>query len=163
MPDRNWKGYNEALVRRGEILLDMDFIDSWPGELARMNEGKAGKPFVYLNHSWDAFCCACLPAAIKQLEGFTRVLTKHVDGLDTPDYTSTAWKVLREVVIHRKIMGLLRNEKGMRLFCNIMTGVMTWELRGLCSLEEVRRFSSDLNRYCKFNDRDRLICHHNAK
>jgi len=27
MPDRNWKEYNEALVRRGEILLDMDFID----------------------------------------------------------------------------------------------------------------------------------------
>ena len=34
---RNWKGYN-VLARRGEILLDMDFIDSWPGELARMNE-----------------------------------------------------------------------------------------------------------------------------
>ena len=50
MPDRNWKGYNEALVRRGEILLDMDFIDSWPGELARMNESKVGKQFVYLNH-----------------------------------------------------------------------------------------------------------------
>ena len=95
MSDRNWKGYNEALVRRGEILLDMDFIDSWPGELARMNEGKAGKPFVYLNHSWDAFCCACLPAAIKQLEGFTRVLTKHVDGLDAPDYTSIAWRVAK--------------------------------------------------------------------
>jgi len=27
MPDRNWKEYNEALVKRGEILLDMDFID----------------------------------------------------------------------------------------------------------------------------------------
>ena len=39
MSDRNWKGYNEALVRRGEIL-DMDFIDLWPGELARMNDGK---------------------------------------------------------------------------------------------------------------------------
>jgi len=29
MPDRNWKEYNEALVKRGEILLDMDFIYSW--------------------------------------------------------------------------------------------------------------------------------------
>ena len=34
MPDRHWKGYNEALVGRGEILFDMDFIDSWPDELA---------------------------------------------------------------------------------------------------------------------------------
>ena len=31
-------GYNEVLVRRGEILLDMDLIDSWSGEFARMNE-----------------------------------------------------------------------------------------------------------------------------
>ena len=45
--DRNLKEYNEALLRRGEILLDMDFIDSWSGELARMNEGKVGKPFLY--------------------------------------------------------------------------------------------------------------------
>ncbi len=40
MPDRNWKEYNEAPVRRGEILLDMDFIDTWPDELAKMNDGK---------------------------------------------------------------------------------------------------------------------------
>ena len=38
MPDMNWKRYN-VLSRGGEIL-DMDFIDSWPGELARMNVGK---------------------------------------------------------------------------------------------------------------------------
>jgi len=41
MPDRNWKGYN-VLVRREEILLDMDFTDSCPDELGRMNEGKVG-------------------------------------------------------------------------------------------------------------------------
>jgi len=27
MPDRNWEEYNEAPVKRGEILPDMDFID----------------------------------------------------------------------------------------------------------------------------------------
>lgn len=47
MPDRNWKECNEALVRRGEVLLDMDFIDSWADELAGMNDGKVGKPFEY--------------------------------------------------------------------------------------------------------------------
>ena len=91
MPDRNWKGYNEALVRRGEILLDMDFIDSWPDELARMNEGKVGKPFVYPESFLTMLSVVhayLLP--YRQLEGFTRVLTKHVDGLDTPDYTSIA-------------------------------------------------------------------------
>ncbi|MGH9909638.1 MAG: hypothetical protein ACRD32_03275 [Nitrososphaerales archaeon] len=48
-------------------------------------------------------------------------------------------RVLREVVIHRKIRGLLRNGKGMRMFANIMTAVMTWKLRELNPLEEVRK------------------------
>jgi len=26
---RDWKGYNEALVKRGLILLDLDFIADW--------------------------------------------------------------------------------------------------------------------------------------
>ena len=40
MSDRNWKEYNEALVRRGEILLDMESLDNWSKELKIMNRGK---------------------------------------------------------------------------------------------------------------------------
>ncbi len=49
-------------------------------------------------------------------------------------------RVLREVVIHRKIRGLLRNGKGRRMFGKIMTAVMTWKLRELNILEEVRKY-----------------------
>lgn len=99
MADRNWKEYNEALVRRGEILLDMDFIDSWPDELARMNEGKVGKPFEYPESFLTMLAVVhayLLP--YRQLEGFTRALTRHVDGLNAPDYTSIAWRVTRMAV-----------------------------------------------------------------
>ena len=44
---RNWKKYNEFLVRRGEILLDFDVIDNWDNELEGMNKGKEGRKFVY--------------------------------------------------------------------------------------------------------------------
>lgn len=44
---RDWKNYNESLIRRGEILLDFDVIDNWDSELERMNEGKEGRKFVY--------------------------------------------------------------------------------------------------------------------
>jgi Transposase DDE domain len=44
---RNWKKYNESLVKRGEILLDFDVIDNWDSELEKMNEGKEGRKFVY--------------------------------------------------------------------------------------------------------------------
>lgn len=96
MPDRNWKEYNEALVRRGEILLDMDFIKTWHDELARMNEGKEGKPFDYPDSLITLLAVVhayLLP--YRQLEGFTRALVKHVDGLKAPDFTSIAWRVAR--------------------------------------------------------------------
>ena len=48
-------------------------------------------------------------------------------------------RVLREVVIHRKIRAQLRTKKGMKMFSNIMTAVMTWKRRGLNILEEVRK------------------------
>ena len=38
----NWSSYNESLVRRGEVILDLDVIDSWHSELKRMNNGKKG-------------------------------------------------------------------------------------------------------------------------
>lgn len=96
MPDRNWREYNEALVRRGEILLDMDFIDSWPDELAKMNDGKVGKPFDY-PESFLAMLAVVHAYLLpyRQLEGFTRALTRHLDGLKTPDYTSIHWRVSR--------------------------------------------------------------------
>ena len=95
MPDRNWKVHNEALVRRGEILLDMDFIDSWLDELARMNDGKVGKPYDYTESLIRLLAVVhayLLP--YRQLEGFTRALMKH-SSLKTPGYTSIAWRVAR--------------------------------------------------------------------
>ncbi len=53
---------------------------------------------------------------------------------------NAAERVLREVVIHRKIRGLLRNEKGMKMFGNIMTAVMTWNSKGLNPVEQVRKY-----------------------
>ena len=39
---RNWKKYNKSLVRRGEIILSFDAIDSWSTELKKMNHKKEG-------------------------------------------------------------------------------------------------------------------------
>ena len=44
---RDWKEYNETLVRRGELYLSLGFLDSWDDELAKMNAGKRGAPFSY--------------------------------------------------------------------------------------------------------------------
>ena len=93
---RNWKEYNEALVRRGAILLDMDFVANWSEELKAMNEGKEGARFRYPESFVKLL--AVVHAYIlpyRQLEGFVRALSQHVDGLKAPDYTTIWWRVSR--------------------------------------------------------------------
>jgi len=57
MSDRNWKEYNEALVRRGEILLDMEFLDNWSKELKIMNRGKEGARFIQISRVFYKITC----------------------------------------------------------------------------------------------------------
>jgi hypothetical protein len=45
----NWHNYNESLVRRGEVVLDYDVIDSWDNELDNMNNGKEDALYRYPN------------------------------------------------------------------------------------------------------------------
>jgi len=42
---RDWGRYNDALVRRGEVLLDFSVVDEWEDELEKMNDGKVGEHY----------------------------------------------------------------------------------------------------------------------
>jgi hypothetical protein len=44
---RDWKRYNEGLVRRGQILIALDNIFEWEAELSKMNHNKKGRPYEY--------------------------------------------------------------------------------------------------------------------
>ena len=44
---RDWKQYNEKLVKRGVFYVDPCFLDNWLGELRKMNQGKIGQPYTY--------------------------------------------------------------------------------------------------------------------
>jgi len=41
----DWRAYDEGLVRRGEILLDLDLMDGWEEELEAVNRPKEGARF----------------------------------------------------------------------------------------------------------------------
>lgn len=43
----DWPSYNELLVRRGQVLLDLDVLGGWDNELSQMNQGKVGEPYDY--------------------------------------------------------------------------------------------------------------------
>jgi IS5 family transposase len=98
---RNWKEYNEELVRRGELLFDTDFLAGWRSELEKMNEGKEGARFAYPNSFLNmlaAIHAYLLP--YRQLEGFVRLFSKHVKQLkgNVPDFTTIWWRVTKIMI-----------------------------------------------------------------
>jgi len=90
---RDWREYNESLVRRGEVLLDFDLLDEWNVELKRMNDGKEGAPFRYPEPFMRllAYLHVLFHLPFRQEEGFVRSLSKYVQGLSAPAY-STIWE-----------------------------------------------------------------------
>jgi len=94
MPKRDWKKINEALVRRGELLLDLDFVRGWEDELEAMNKGKEGALFRYPDTFIRLllFMHVYLHLPYRQLEGFTKALARHVKGLKVPDHSSIQWR-----------------------------------------------------------------------
>jgi hypothetical protein len=39
-------GVDERLIRRGELLLSLNFLEGYDRELRRMNRGKVGRPYM---------------------------------------------------------------------------------------------------------------------
>ena len=92
---RDWTVYNERLVSRGEVLLDISWVGRWERELARVNRGKRGRPYVYppsLVRMVEAMK-AVLGAPLRMLEGILRVLG-DILPVRAPDYT-TLWHRLK--------------------------------------------------------------------
>ena len=96
--NRNWKKYNESLVRRGEIMLSFDAIESWNTELKKMNHKKEGRQFVYPESFMEALgCCHLyLHLPFRQTEG---LIKSHLQSkVKTPTY-SAIWKRVNKLDI----------------------------------------------------------------
>lgn len=65
---------------------------------------------------------------------FTFILHPWIDPAN-----NRAERVLREHVVHRKIIGTLRNEKGTFAHETIMSVLATWEQQGLKAYDEMVR------------------------
>lgn len=64
---------------------------------------------------------------------FTRILYPFVEATN-----NIAERALRELVVIRKIIGSLRNNKGVKILETIMTMITTWRQRGLDTFSELR-------------------------
>ena len=92
----DWDSVDERLIKRGELLLSLEFLERYNEELRAMNEGKEGRPFT-LTDSHVVFLAVVrylfgLP--YRQLEGFTRALNRLVPRLPSADYSGLRRRVL---------------------------------------------------------------------
>ena len=92
----NWPEYNESLVRRGEILFDTAFLANWRAELKTMNKAKEGRKYLYPSSLiWLLATVHTYLLPYRQMEGFLNTMSKHIDKLIVPDYTTMHWRVTR--------------------------------------------------------------------
>jgi hypothetical protein len=78
--DKSWHDYNETLIERGHILMDIGFIKSWNKEIRDMNEGKVRAPFEY-SHSYIhflAFLEIGFKIAYRTVQGIVRGLSHYI-------------------------------------------------------------------------------------
>lgn len=85
---RDWPNYNEELVVRGEFLLDLEWVKSWPKEVAAMNVGKVGAPYVFPESliEWQALINQWV--GVRGVEGVTRALVEKELLPEFNDYST---------------------------------------------------------------------------
>jgi hypothetical protein len=86
--NKSWHDYNESLIERGRILMDIGFLKSSNNEIKKMNRGKVGAPFEY-SHSYIHFL-AFLKIGFK-------IAYRTVQGI-TRDYPTTSG--LKKCILH---------------------------------------------------------------
>jgi hypothetical protein len=82
----DWGAVDERLIRRGELLLSLDFLDSYGCELSLLNDGKVGRPFK-ITIVFLAVVRYLFSMPYRQIEGFTRSLHRLILRLPTVDYS----------------------------------------------------------------------------
>lgn len=89
----DWKAVDERLIRRGGLLLSLDFLDGYEDELRAMNGGKVGRPYALTDRYMEFLSVVryLLSMPYRQLEGFTRSLNRLIPRLPSADIASLPW------------------------------------------------------------------------
>ncbi|HET7283246.1 MAG TPA: transposase [Nitrososphaeraceae archaeon] len=77
---KSWHDYNESLIERGRILMDISFLGSSKKEIKNMNKGKVGAAFEY-SHTYIqflAFLKIGFKIAYRTVQGIIRGLSDYI-------------------------------------------------------------------------------------
>jgi len=93
----DWRRVDERLIKRGELLLSLDFLKGYEFELKSMNDCKVGRPFK-ITDGYIVFLAVVrylFSMPYRQLEGFTRALSRLIPRLPPVDYLWVRRRMLR--------------------------------------------------------------------
>lgn len=78
--NKSWHDYNESLIERGRVLMDVGFLKSSNKEIVKMNKGKVGAPFEYSNSyiHFLAFIKIGFKIAYRTVQGIVRGLSDYI-------------------------------------------------------------------------------------
>jgi hypothetical protein len=99
-----WKRVDERLIKRGMLIMDLDFVRSYRDELVRMNRRKRGRPYR-IAESYVRFLAVIrylFSLGYRQLEGLTRSLERIFPILPVIDYS---WIRRRIVLLGEDFVG----------------------------------------------------------
>ena len=100
----DWPTYNEALVRRGQVLLGFDVVERWDLELSQMNLGKVGEPYCYPDSFIEllGYMRAYFRLPYRQTQGVAMAHANKVPN--TPHYSTISRRINKlEIKINEKL------------------------------------------------------------
>jgi len=77
---KSWHDYNESLIERGHVLIDLDFIRSYNEEIRSMNKDRVGARFQYSDNyiQFLAFLKIGFKIPYHTMQGIVRGLSESV-------------------------------------------------------------------------------------
>jgi hypothetical protein len=92
-----WKETDEKLIRRGELILDLNSLKDHRQELKKMKKGKRGRSYQIANSYIQLLAAVryLYQMPYRQLEGYTRILHRLVPALPPADYSGLRKRILR--------------------------------------------------------------------
>lgn len=85
---RNWREYNQKLIKRGEYYINPRFLETWLDEIKKMNAGKVGNPYLYPNSLIEFLAILHSKGYdYRSLEGILRALSNRLGNFPVISYS----------------------------------------------------------------------------
>ena len=95
--NKSWHDYNDSLIERGRILIDVSFLKSSNKEIKKMNKGKAGAPFQYSDSyvQFLAFLKIGFKIPYRMVQGIVRGLAEYLKIVEEIHFTHIRRRMIR--------------------------------------------------------------------